>query len=87
MRMMVSVPMNYFLKCEVIYGTSKTDMYKESVEMSKVLATDIVNIQAPYIRDALIKIIDKVKNSFPIPTTYRLWNNKNFYVEETIIEL
>lgn len=86
MRVMVSIPMNYFLKCEVIYSTSKTDMYKEYVEMSKILSADIVNIQAPYIRDALLQIINKVKNSFPMPATYRLWQNKNFYVEDTIIE-
>jgi len=84
MRMMVSIPMNHFLKFEVIYTTSKIDLYKEHVEMSKILSADIVNIQSPYTREALSQVINKVKNLFPTTATYRLWKNKNFYVEDTI---
>lgn len=79
--------MNHYLRCDIIYATSKTDMNKEYTEMTKVLSADIVNIHEPRIQTALIKIIDKMRKSFPIPTTYRLWDNRNFYVEETIIEL
>jgi len=86
MRMMVSIPMNHYLRCDVIYTTSKADIYDEYVKMSKVLSADIVNIEEPRIQTALIKIIDEMRDSFPMPTTYRLWDNRNFYVEETIIE-
>jgi len=86
MRIRIAVPMNHYLRCEVIYNTSKTDLSAEYTQMFKVLSSDIVMIYEPLISNTLIKIIDKVKCAFPIPTTFRLWESHNFYIEETVIE-
>lgn len=84
MRICISVPMNYYLKCEVIYNTSKIDLYSEYKQTYQILSTEIVQIHEQSIQKSLMKIIDKLKSAFPSATTYRLYQDHHMYVEEVL---
>ena len=86
MRISISIPMNHYLKCEVIYNTSKIDLYQEYVQMYKLLSAEIVQISDALINRALIKIIERVKIAFPVPCTYRLYQDHHMYIEEHVTE-
>lgn len=56
----------------------------EYVRVYKLLQSNIVTINDPFVENALYKIIHKIKVSFPMPATYRLWLDNNAYIEETV---
>ena len=84
MKLRVAVPMNHYLKFEIMFNTSKFNLNSEYVRVYKLLQAEVVTIYDPFIEKALYRIIHRIKTSFSMPVTYRLWIDNNAYIEEIV---
>lgn len=87
MKISISVPMNHYHKFEVIFNTSKINLNEEYIRVYKLLSSEIIKYHEPYIEVTIKRIIYHLTNLkvFPIPVTYRLYQDTNMYVEETVV--
>lgn len=84
MKIRVAVPMNNYRMFEIIYETSKFNLFYEYVRAQKILLAEIVTYKEAVLERAMYKIIHRLKNQFPMPAIYRLHIDNNCYIEETV---